>query len=80
MKTIINQTFFLDGDEIPEKPQIGTKCHLCGEIINPEGKHAKIASLIAKKDDKLIINWNWFCIECFEEFDILLDKPKLKED
>ena len=66
MKTKVIVPFFLSGDEITEKPQNGTHCYRCGEIIKLDDKHAKLASLIVK-NDKLIIHWNWFCEECLVE-------------
>ena len=73
MKTTIKHTFFLGGDEIPERPEKWTKCYRCGQNIEPDDKCAKIATLIAKKDDELIIHWHWFCNRCSGKFKKLMD-------
>ena len=74
MKTTVTDSFFLNGDEISERPEKGTSCYRCGQDIEPDDKCAKIATLIAKKDDELIIHWHWFCGECAGKFKSLLEK------
>ena len=71
MKTIIKHSFFLGGDEIPERPEKGTKCFKCRQVLDDEAT-VKMASLVVKDDD-LIINWNWFCGMCFLEFKNLME-------
>lgn len=71
MKTIIKHKFFLNGSEITERPEKGIKCFKCKAILN-ETATIKIASLIVKKDDSLIINWNWFCGICFLKLEKLI--------
>ena len=74
MKTTVKQMFFLNGDEISEKPEEGTSCYRCGQSIGQDDKCAKLATLIAKKDDELIIHWHWFCSECSGKFKKLCEK------
>ncbi len=76
MKTTIKHTFFLNGNEIPESPGNGTKCYRCEQDIGQDDKCAKIATLIAKKDDELIIHWHWFCGECAGKFKSLVEENK----
>ena len=74
MKTTINHTFFLSGDDIPGRPEKGTFCYRCDKDMGQDDKHTKIATLIAKKDDELIIHWDWFCSKCSEKFKNLLEE------
>lgn len=74
MKTTIKHSFFLNGDEISERPEKGTFCLRCDKDIGQDDKHAKIATLIVKKDDELIIHWDWFCYECSKKFKNLLEE------
>jgi len=54
----------ITGDIIPQQPELGIKCHRCGQSIIPEDRHSKIGSLHNINDEVIEIKWRYFCEPC----------------